>query len=543
MRNLTTFIDRPQYALHFSAEEPFYDSPAPEYSFIGNALVSLAPLFRQMSSTCTAPIFCRYTAEAIGSCRIDLKLVNVAPPQRYNGSGPSTRAASPMPGVLPGGSKLSFALTVDCVKGLSAHDISAAHVQVRLSSFVGPTVAMEEVFHSSAVDLEASTLSDLKLRKTFAIAVNSKVLRHLREGYAPIEFFARVTPTYLERLERWDEMREHKDTVAPPDPDMSEPRPTLPQMRRSETDFLVEHTHDVVTWLQIRELAPDGQYAPVPVVTQGAVDPGSFSLHQGLQRRITITLTSSSGRQLPWTEVTKVRIGNIRLLDPKGRMHESMSKQMVDIALTKEQEVGFKPDGTGFLTATALWDSSVHDSTFLNRVTASSHRILLQLSWFIVVDVCSEPVQFNMDVAVTMHTRDASPPSRFLTFFGSTKVLSKTSTIFNIKLSPPLTRSPKDLWRLDTAEKYVRGEEALGTWKPRGISVIEDHVRLVQTESRAADVQAVRTVLNSLPARPTQSDAAVWASEHLLQKSVDLWQKKFGNCEKVMICSSLQIYL
>ncbi len=94
-------------------------------------------------------------------------------------------------------------------------------------------------------------------------------------------------------------------------------------------------------------------------------------------------------------------------------MHESMSKQMVDIALTKEQEVGFKPDGTGFLTATALWDSSVHDSTFLNRVTASSHRILLQLSWFIVVDVCSEPVQFNMDVVVTMHTRDASPPSRF----------------------------------------------------------------------------------------------------------------------------------
>ncbi len=90
-----------------------------------------------------------------------------------------------MPGVLPGGSKLSFALTVDCVKGLSAHDISAAHVQVRLSSFVGPTVAMEEVFHSSAVDLEASTLSDLKLRKTFAIAVNSKVLRHLREDMPP----------------------------------------------------------------------------------------------------------------------------------------------------------------------------------------------------------------------------------------------------------------------------------------------------------------------------------------------------------------------
>ena len=42
MRNLTAFIDRPSYSQHFASEEPFYDSPPPEYSFIGNALVSLA---------------------------------------------------------------------------------------------------------------------------------------------------------------------------------------------------------------------------------------------------------------------------------------------------------------------------------------------------------------------------------------------------------------------------------------------------------------------------------------------------------------------
>ena len=51
MRNLTTYIDRPSYTQHFSSDEPFYDSPTPEYSFIGNALISLSPLFRRKWSS------------------------------------------------------------------------------------------------------------------------------------------------------------------------------------------------------------------------------------------------------------------------------------------------------------------------------------------------------------------------------------------------------------------------------------------------------------------------------------------------------------
>ncbi|KAG6807433.1 hypothetical protein H0H93_001590, partial [Arthromyces matolae] len=43
MRNLTTYIDRPSYTQHFSSDEPFYGSSPPAYSFIGNAMMSLAP--------------------------------------------------------------------------------------------------------------------------------------------------------------------------------------------------------------------------------------------------------------------------------------------------------------------------------------------------------------------------------------------------------------------------------------------------------------------------------------------------------------------
>ncbi|KAA1465952.1 kinesin-like protein [Dentipellis sp. KUC8613] len=544
MRNLTTFIDRPMYSQHFSSEEPFYNSPPPEFSFIGNALVSLAPLSRRLSSTSTAPIFCRYTAEAIGSCRVDIKLVNVVLKHHASGSTASTRSSSPVPNTLPAGSKLSFFLTVDSVKGLSAHDFSAIHLQVRLSSFVGVSLKSEEIYHSSSVDLESSTPSELKFRRSFSIVATSKVLTHMKQGYAPIEFFASLRPQYLERMERWDEMREHKayfptrsGTPASETRSTSQPPSTPQPMRRSETDFVMEQSHDVVAWLQIRELGPEGQYIPVPVLSQGNLDPGAFSLHQGLQRRLVLTVTSNSGRQLPWTEVVRVRVGNIRLLDGKGRVHESSSKPLVTLALQAEQTNEFRPDGSGFLSCEALWDSSVHNSLLLNRVTPSAQRVLLQVTWSVAVESCSDPVHFSMDMAVSMQTRDARPPSKILAMLSSTRILNKTSNVFHVRLSPPLTRSPKDLWRLDTSEKYVRGEESLGTWKPRGISIVEDYSKLVTMESRAADVRAVRVILATTPygAHTPQSGTAVWGSEEVLQRSLELWQKKFGHRGEIVL--------
>lgn len=533
MRNLTTFIDRPSYSQHFSAEEPFYDSPPPDYSFIGNALLSLAPLSRRLSSSSVVPIFCRYTAEAIGSCRVEVKIANVILSHKHASSSASTRASSPVPGTVPPGSKLSFSLNIDSVKGLSHLDFSSVHLQVRLSSFMGPFASTEEVYPSSAVDMESATLSDLKFRRNFTIVATTKVLTYLRQGYAPIEFFARLRPGYLERMERWDEMRDAKAIPKSELPSPSNAPTSLPPMRRSENDFVVEQLHDVVVWFQICELAPNGAYIPVPVTTQSHLDPGAFLLHQGLQRRVVLSLTSNSGKQLPWSEVIRMRLGNIRLLDAKGRLHESTSKSLISLPLQQDQAVEFKVDGTGTLTADALWDSSVHDSILLNRVTSPGQRVLMQVAWSVAIETCAEPAQFSMDVAVNIQTRDARPPSRFLSFIGSTKVLPKMSTVFTVRLTPPLTRSPKDLWRLDTAEKYVRGEEALGVWKPRGISVVEDYSKLITMERRAADVQAIRVILAASPHRTMQADAAVWASQEVMQKALALWQKRFGNIGEV----------
>jgi hypothetical protein len=105
--------------------------------------------------------------------------------------------------------------------------------------------------------------------------------------------------------------------------------------------------------------------------------------------------------------------------------------------------------------------------------------------------------------------------------------------VFSVRLTPPLTRSAKELWRLDTAEKYVRGEEALGSWKPRGLSVVEDYNRLIRTERRAADVQAVRAVLAVHPPKPLAPENEAWDKDAVLSRAVDLWKKKFGHAGEV----------
>ncbi|KAG8736615.1 kinesin-like protein Klp8 [Ceratobasidium sp. 428] len=456
MRNLTTFSDRPSYSRHFSSSEPFYDPPASGYSFIGNALVSLAPLSRRLSSTCVAPIFCRYTAEAIGSCRIDIKVSSFTHPSRsIGGSTTTSRSASPMPGSIPSGSKLRFNVSIDQVKGLSSVDFASVHTQIRLSSFAGATITQDEIYPSKPLEMDTTPLSDLKLRQTFSISVTAKMAAFLRSSYAPIEFFAQTKASYLERLERWDELRELRTNPRPSNPN-DESKPTsLPPMRRSEADFVVEQSHDVVVWAQVRELTSEGDYSPVPVQSSGHLDPGVFCIHQGLQRRITLTMITNSGRQLPWVQVTRARVGNVRLLDPRGQVQDSTSKDYYELKLLKEQPTELNSDGTSTLTVNALWDSSVHDSLLLNRVTASNHRILVQIQWFVEVESCLEPVQFSMDLAITIQGRDAGKPSRLMSFLNSSKTLSKTSSVFNLRMTPPLTRSSKDLWRLDTSEKIM----------------------------------------------------------------------------------------
>jgi len=292
-----------------------------------------------------------------------------------------------------------------------------------------------------------------------------------------------------------------------------------------------QEQHEVLASIQLCELNSSGQYQPVQVRAQSALDPGSFYLRQGLQRKLVIQLTHDSGRQFKWTKITKVQIGDVRLLDPKGKIHASPVSDPIDLPVSnKQQTIDFLANGTSELMLWAWWDSSVHDNIFLNRPTANGQRVLARLTFYVDVESCAKPVEFGMDFAVTVNTRDARPPGRLLSLIDSaangTRILEKATALFSVKLTPPITKRTNELWRLDTGAKYVRGEEALEGWRPRGVTLVREHLRSTRKQTLRAEVDGVRALLKHNPPLALQNGThSTQRNENaLLEKSVFFWQ-------------------
>jgi kinesin family protein 1 len=442
---------------------------------------------------------------------------------------------------LSPGSRLTFTVSVDCVKGLNSEDFASVHAQTRLSSLVGPSIASEDTFASLPVDLDKTSVAHLSLKRTVTVIVTPEMTPYLREEYATIEFFAKVRPAYLSRLERWDRTRE----VSPPSSSPGTPlRPgeTRPAMRRNETDFVQPEHHDVLAKIEIRELAADGEHYPAEVVD------GVIHLHQGLQRRLFVHLTHTSGKSLPWTKLGHVSTGDVRLVDKIGQI-TSVAKGEVGVKLNSEVE--HRPDGTSVLSGIGGWDSAAHNSIHLNRKTSGDQRLLIRLLFLVEVETLDEPAVFSMDLPIRILARDTKRSS-FLTFWSANKIFTSLTSIFAVDLSPPLARSAADLWVLDTGKKHVRGEERLGDWKPRSLSLLEDWGRMRGRQKRLGDVQATRAVLGmwrepgdsgagpgsgwgsgsesrveDLEEPPTKSAPAAAAQEReeLLKRCLHLWQQ------------------
>ncbi|OCF33654.1 kinesin [Kwoniella heveanensis BCC8398] len=510
MRHALVMNGMPSYSVHFRVDGTFSDNPPPSYSFIGSAKAPLRLLGKQVSHMVVVPILCQYTMEAIGSCKIDFRCSTSSA-----SSGVVTPEADwrPMLGNLSVGTKFTFTVTVDGVKGLSSVDYASIHGQIRLSSLVGPSITSEDTFASLPVDLDKSSVAHLSLKRMVSVLVTPEIVQYLSHSYVTLEFFAKVRPEYLSRLDRWDSTRE----ISPPNSSPGTPlRPgeTKPAMRRCETDFVGPEHHDILANVQIQELSSNGEYVATEVLDD------VFQLHQGVQRRLHINLTHSSGKVLPWKSLQHVSSSDIRLVD-KGQA-ASVSKTEVEIRFNR-QEVEYHADGTSTLSAAGVWDTAAHGCRQLDRRTSADQHLLVRLTWLLEVMTLDEPAVFQLDLPIRILGRD-SRRSSILSFFTSSKIYNSLTSTFSLDLTPPLARSANDLWRLDTAKKHVQGEEGLRDWKPRSLSLIEDFMKMKRTARNLADVQATKVVLDliaDVDRTPLKAD-----EECVLRNCLDLWRKE-----------------
>ncbi|XP_033279724.1 kinesin-like protein KIF1A isoform X17 [Orcinus orca] len=263
--------------------------------------------------------------------------------------------------------------------------------------------------------------------------------------------------------------------------------------------------YDLLVYFEICELEANGDYIPAVVDHRGGMPcMGTFLLHQGIQRRITVTLLHETGSHIHWKEVRELVVGRIRntpetdesLIDPN----------ILSLNILSSGYIYPAQDDRTFYQFEAAWDSSMHNSLLLNRVTPYREKIYMTLSAYVEMENCTQPAVITKDFCMVFYSRDAKlPASRSIrNLFGSGSLRASESNrvtgVYELSLchvadtgSPGMQRRRRRV--LDTSVAYVRGEENLAGWRPRSDSLILDHQWELEKLSLLQEVEKTRHYL------------------------------------------------
>ncbi|CAH2043360.1 unnamed protein product, partial [Iphiclides podalirius] len=256
--------------------------------------------------------------------------------------------------------------------------------------------------------------------------------------------------------------------------------------------------HDLLVWFEICELAPSGDYVPAVVEHSDELPcRGLFVLHQGIQRRIRITILHEPSADLQWSDVRELVVGRIR---NTPEPNEDSNDGDEDGALSLGLFPGERPalDDRAVFRFEAAWDSSLHGSPLLNRVSANGEVVYITLSAYLEVENCGRPAIVTKDLSVVVVGRERSGRSLRRALFGSRSARADHLTgVYELSLHRALEPGVQRRQRrvLDTSGTYVRGEENLHGWRPRGDSLIFDHQWELEKMTRLEQVGRTRHFL------------------------------------------------
>ncbi|XP_017078429.2 kinesin-like protein unc-104 isoform X1 [Drosophila eugracilis] len=262
--------------------------------------------------------------------------------------------------------------------------------------------------------------------------------------------------------------------------------------------------HDVLVWFEICELAPNGEY--VPSVVEHSDDlpcRGLFLLHQGIQRRIRITIVHEPTAEVKWKDINELVVGRIRNT-PESSDEQDEDACVLSLGLFPGEVLEVPGDDRSFYRFEAAWDSSLHNSTLLNRVSQGGETIYITLSAYLELENCARPAIITKDLSMVIYGRDARTGPRSLKHLFSGQYrnpeANRLTGVYELALrraseagSPGVQRRQRRV--LDTSSTYVRGEENLHGWRPRGDSLIFDHQWELEKLTRLEEVGRMRHLL------------------------------------------------
>uniref|UniRef100_A0A8C8E358 plus-end-directed kinesin ATPase n=1 Tax=Oryzias sinensis TaxID=183150 RepID=A0A8C8E358_9TELE len=263
--------------------------------------------------------------------------------------------------------------------------------------------------------------------------------------------------------------------------------------------------YDLMVFFEICELEANGDYIPAVVDHRGGMPcHGTFLLHQGIQRRIRVTIAHETGNDIEWKEVKELVIGRIR--NTPEADETIIDPNILSLNILSSGYFWPKHDDKTFYRFESAWDSSMHNSLLLNRVTPYGEKIYITLSAYLEMENCTQPTVITKDFCVVFYSRDAKlPASRSIRNLFSTGCLrpsesNRVTGVYEVTLcyvadngSPGMQRRRRRV--LDTSVAYVRGEENLAGWRPRSDSLILDHQWELEKLSLLQEVEKTRHYL------------------------------------------------
>ncbi|XP_035379961.1 kinesin-like protein KIF1A isoform X5 [Electrophorus electricus] len=272
--------------------------------------------------------------------------------------------------------------------------------------------------------------------------------------------------------------------------------------------------YDLMVFFEICELEANGDYIPAAVDHRGGMPcHGTFLLHQGIQRRVTVTIVHESGGDIKWKEVRELVVGRIR--NTPEADESIIDPNILSLNILSAGYVRPSPDDRQFLDSDmprtfyrfeAAWDSSMHNSLLLNRVTPYGEKIYMTLSAYLEMESCTQPTVITKDFCMLFYSRDAklSASRSIRSLFSSGSLRSsegnRVTGVYELSMchvadaaSPGMQRRRRRV--LDTSVAYVRGEENLAGWRPRSDSLILDHQWELDKLSLLQEVEKTRHYL------------------------------------------------
>ncbi|KAK7888798.1 hypothetical protein WMY93_024358 [Mugilogobius chulae] len=272
--------------------------------------------------------------------------------------------------------------------------------------------------------------------------------------------------------------------------------------------------YDLMVFFEICELEANGDYIPAVVDHRGGMPcHGTFLLHQGLQRRIAVTIVHESTGDIEWRDIRELVVGRLRttpesdetIVDPNILSLNILSAGYVR-PLPEDRQFLDSDMPRTFYRFEAAWDSSMHNSLLLNRVTPNGEKIYMTLSAYLEMENCSQPAVITKDICMVFYSRDtklsASRSIRNLFGTGSLRAAdgNRITGVYEASLcnladigSPGMQRRRRRV--LDTSVAYVRGEENLAGWRPRSDSLILEHQWELEKLSLLQDVEKTKHFL------------------------------------------------